>query len=281
MGTWGTGLSSNDTFEDIYSEFIELYNGGLEIEEITNKILSASIDLQNDYEDKHSFWFALAKAQWECGTLDQKIYEKVKTIIENGDDIKLWTELNGESNDVKKRKKILDDFLEKISKPTLKIKKRKKLIIRQPVFQKGDCLVFKLKNDNYGGALVLEAEKDTELGMNMLAVTTMNQPNKPTIKDFERARILTEKAEGIPGKYLDRPFITWCYAQLFKKAQSKFEIIGQLHVTKKYNSKDDCNMISPWDSLPSHLDNLQEYEKKNGKAELIVQLKKWYKKHWL
>jgi hypothetical protein len=27
MGTWGTGISSNDTFEDIYSEFFEPFNG--------------------------------------------------------------------------------------------------------------------------------------------------------------------------------------------------------------------------------------------------------------
>ena len=275
MGTWGTGLSSNDTFEDIYSEFIELYNLGLEIAEITNKIISANIDLQNDYEDKHSFWFALAKAQWECGSLDQKIYEKVKTIIDNGDDIRLWTELNGASSDVKKRQKVLDDFLEKISKPTLKIKKRKKLVIRQPVFQKGDCLIFKLKNDNYGGALVLEAERDSEFGMNMLAVTTMNQATKPTIQDFEHANILTEKDEGFPGKYRERPFITWCYVQFYKKAQTKFELLGQLFVAKKYNSKDHCYMVSQWDSISSHLDNLQDYEKKHGKADLIVQLKEW------
>ena len=51
MGTWGTGLSSNDTFEDIYSEFIGMYNSGLEISEITNSILSDNVDLQNDYED--------------------------------------------------------------------------------------------------------------------------------------------------------------------------------------------------------------------------------------
>lgn len=275
MGTWGTGLSSNDIFEDIYSEFVELYNDGLEITEITNKILSTSIDLQKDYEDKHSIWFALAKAQWECGNLDQMIYEKVKKIIESGEDLKLWIELNGTSNDVKKRKKVLDDFLEKISKPTIKIKKRKKLIIRQPVFYKGECLIFKLKNDNYGGALVLEAEQGTDLGMNMLAVTTMNQSIKPTIHDFEMADILTEKQEGFPGKYKERECIMWCYVQLYKKAQTKFEVIGKLNVSKLYNSKEHCYMAGQWDSIPSFLDNLKEYEKRHGKPELMVKLKVW------
>jgi hypothetical protein len=275
MGTWGTGLSSNDTFEDIYSEFFELYNKGIDLPEITNNILSANIELQSDYEDQNSFWFALAKAQWDCGSLDQTVYEKVKSIIESGDDLKLWIELNGTSNDVKKRKKVLEDFLERISKPTEKIKKRKKLVIRKPVFQKGDCLVFKLKNDNYGGALVLEAEQETELGMNMVAVTTLNQSTKPTINDFENAFILTEKQEGFPGKYRESECIIWCYVQFYKKAQTKFDVIGQVDVLKQYNSKEHCMMAGQWDTIPKFLDNLEEYEKKHGKAGLTVKLREW------
>lgn len=275
MGTWGTGLSSNDTFEDIYQEFFELYNKGLDVSAITEQILADNRELQSDYEDKNSFWFALAKAQWECGALDNDIYEKVKSIIDTGQDLKLWEELNGNSNDLKKRKKVLDEFLGKISSPNSKIKKRKKPIIRQPVFEKGDCLVFKLKNGNYGGALVLEAEKDTELGMNMLAVTTLNQLVRPTVQDFETAFILTERQEGSPGQYSEREFITWCYVQFFKKATTHFEIVGQLTVNKSYNSKDHCRMTSQWDSIPAHIDRRDEYEQRHGKAALTVRLRDW------
>lgn len=275
MGTWGTGLSSNDTFEDIYSEFIEKYNAGHAIHDITNDILSTNIDLQSDYEDKNSFWFALAKAQWECGSLDNKIYSKVKKIIDNGEDLKLWKELNGTSTDIKKRKKVLQDFLEKISTPNPKPRKRKKLIIRKPIFEKGDCLVFKLKNGNYSGALVLEAEHGTEFGMNMMAVTTINQPERPTTKDFETAFILTERQEGFPGKYRERECIIWSYAQFFKKSKTDFEVIGKLKVTKQYNSKDHCHMAGQWEFIPELLDNRDEYEKKHGQPEKIVKLKEW------
>ena len=187
----------------------------------------------------------------------------------------MWEELNGTSSDLKKRKKILEEFLNKISKPNEKIKKRKKAIIRQPVFKKGDCLVFKLKNGNYGGAFVLEAEWDTELGMNMLAVTTIDQSAKPTIHDFETAFILTERQEGSPGKYREREYITWCYVKFFKKALTHFEIIGQLTISKDYNSKEHCYMASQWDSIPAHLDNRNEYEKRHGRASLTVKLKEW------
>lgn len=275
MGTWGTGLSSNDTFEDIYSDFIEKYNAGHDIRDITDDIILNFSELQSDHEDKNSFWFALAKAQWDCGSLDSEIYEKVKTIIESGDDLILWTELNGTSGEVKKRKKVLDDFLEKISTSNTKPKKRKKLVIRQPIFEKGDCLVFKLKNNNYGGALVLEAERDTDLGMNMMAVTTINQLEKPTTKDFEKAYLLTERQEGFPGKYRERECIFWSYAQFFKKAETKFEVIGKLSVSKQYNSKDHCYMAGQWDFIPAFLDNLEDYQKKHGIPTMVVMLKEW------
>jgi hypothetical protein len=275
MGTWGTGLSSNDTFEDVYQEFFDLYNKGLDVSAVTKQILTDNRELQSDYEDKNSFWFALAKAQWECGALDNDIFEKVKSIIDTGQDLKLWEELNGNSGDLKKRKKVLDEFLKKISGPNSKIKKRKRTILRQPVFEKGDCLVFKLKNGNYGGALVLEAEKDTEFGMNMLAVTTLNQPVKPTVQDFETAFILTERQEESPGEYSEREFITWCYVQFFKKATTQFEIVGQLKVNKNYNSKDHCRMASQWDSIPAHIERRDEQEKRHGRAAITVRLGDW------
>jgi hypothetical protein len=275
MGTWGTGISSNDTFEDIYSEFFELFNKGLEVNEITRTIIQNNKDLQSDYEDRHNFWFAIAKAQWECGSLDSDVLEKVKSIIVSGLDLKLWEELNGQTNELKKRKKVLYDFLGKISGPNEKVKKRKKIVIRQPVFKKGDCIIFQLQNGNYGGVLVLEAEHGNELGMNMLAVTTINQSEKPTTFDFEEANILTQRQEGVPGKYRDREYITWCYVKFFKKAKTKFEIVGQIKVTKEYNSKNDFYSASRWDNIPATLDNLELYEQKHGKSGLKVQLKDW------
>ena len=275
MGTWGTGISSSDTFGDIYSEFFELYNKGLEVKEVTKLVIDNNKELQSDYEDKHSFWFAIAKAQWECGALDNDVLEKVSSIVKSGQDLKLWEELNGNANDLKKRKKVLDDFLEKISSPNEKIKKRKKIIIRQPIFKKGDCLTFQLQNGNYGGVLVLEAEHGTELGLNMLAVTTLNQPGKPTTSDFEKADIQTQRQEGFPGKYKDREYITWCYVKFFKKAKTKFEIVGQIKVAKNYNSKEHFHSAELWDTIPATLDNLEQYEQRHGKSGLKVKLKEW------
>ena len=40
MGTWGVGISSNDDYADIYSEFFELYNEGNSVDEATTSVIA-------------------------------------------------------------------------------------------------------------------------------------------------------------------------------------------------------------------------------------------------
>ena len=65
MGSWGTGISSNDTFADIYGQFIDLYNEGLSVSEITKKLIVENQDAINDAEEASNFWFAIANGQWK------------------------------------------------------------------------------------------------------------------------------------------------------------------------------------------------------------------------
>ncbi|PVD49341.1 hypothetical protein DC498_25580 [Terrimonas sp.] len=190
MGAWGTAISSNDTYADIYDEFFDLYNDGQSVEDISKKLITDNQETINEPEDSNNFWFALAKAQWECKQLDTEILERVKQIIETGLDLEVWRRLDADEKDIKKRKVVLDKFLADLQTERPKAKSRKKKVIKQPPFEKGDCLTFKLANGNYGGAVVLEAIKDTEYGHTLLATTRINQPTKPTKKDFENAEVL-------------------------------------------------------------------------------------------
>lgn len=190
MGTWGVAISSNDTYADIYSEFFDLYNDGLEVAEISVKLIRENQEIIDDLEESNNFWFALAKAQWECKQLEKDLFLRIREIIESGNDLEVWRRLEAPEKEIKKRKDILQRFLLNLQEERPKAKARKKKIIRQPAFEKGDCLVFKLENGNYGGAVVLEAIHDTEYGYNLIASTRINQENKPTKNDFENAEIL-------------------------------------------------------------------------------------------
>ena len=114
--------------------------------EISKKLIAANQETINDKDDCNNFWFALAKAQWECKQLDKDIFDRVKKIVEAGADLEVWRQLDADEKDIKKRKVVLDKFLADLQTERPKAKSRKKKIIRHPLFDKGDCLTFKLEN---------------------------------------------------------------------------------------------------------------------------------------
>lgn len=115
MGTWGTGLDENDTFGDIYDSFFELYDNGLSVSEITKRLSVEFQETIDEPDDSDNFWFALAKAQWECKALDQAVFLKVKEIIGSGQNLKVWKDLDASDEDLQERKVVLDQILETIS----------------------------------------------------------------------------------------------------------------------------------------------------------------------
>lgn len=231
MGAWGTAISSNDTYSDIYGEFFDLYNDGLDVAEISKKLIADNKEIINDTDDCNNFWFALAKAQWECKQLDKDIFYRVKEIVETGADLEVWRQLDANEKDIKKRKVVLDKFLADLQTERPKAKSREKKIIHQPVFEKGDCLTFKLENGNYGGAVVLEAIKDSEYGHNLIATTRINQPNKPTKNDFENAEVLVMNYASWDNK----PNVKWYLPIRHKHIAQLIETTSSLEVQKKYN----------------------------------------------
>jgi len=233
MGAWKTAISSNDTYADIYGEFFDLYNSGLDVAEISEKLIADNQETINDLDDCNNFWFALAKAQWECKQLNKDIFDRVKKVIETGADLAVWRKLDADEKDIKKRKVVLDKFLTDLQTERPKAKSRKKKIIRQPVFEKGDCLTFKLENGNYGGAVVLEAIKDSEYGHNLIATTRINQPTKPTKKDFENAEVLVMNYASWDNK----PVLQWYLPIRHKQTSHLIEKIDKIDIQLDYEIK--------------------------------------------
>ena len=126
MGTWGTAISSNDTYADIYDEFFALYNDGQSVEEISKKLIADNQEIINELDDSNNFWFALAKAKWECKQLDTELLERVKKIIETGSDLEVWRRLDADEKDIKKRKIVLDKFLADLQTERPKVNREKR-----------------------------------------------------------------------------------------------------------------------------------------------------------
>ena len=126
MGTWGTIIKKSDAFADIYSEFFELHNEGGQPEIISKKIVDDNWEILELKEEKDSLWFALALAQWEAKSLDPKVSSTLQDINTSGTELKIWFNLGASQQDSKKRKIMLDKFLEKIESDRPKAKPRKR-----------------------------------------------------------------------------------------------------------------------------------------------------------
>lgn len=288
MGTWGTGISSNDTYSDIYGEFIDLYNDGNSVIEITKKLIANNQETINSREKSSNFWFAIANGQWECNELDKEIFSKVEEIIESKMDIEIWSELGSTQSDLKKREQILLKFLEKIKTEKGKPRKRTKKKLYDSIFSKGDCLVYKMDNGNYGGAFVLTDEKSTEVGANEIAITSIDKATKPTLEDFKNGQVyithsneVSVKNNQIQENLEDRPHIGGFSAISFNRDKPEIEVIGQLQIYNEYDSKKLGESAYPWSALFSIVASKEKYIEVNGQPKSKVSLNNWTKKSWI
>ncbi|RYY37297.1 MAG: hypothetical protein EOP46_03100 [Sphingobacteriaceae bacterium] len=286
MGVWGTGISSNDTYVDIYEEFIDLYNDGLSVEEITRKIINENQETITISEDAPNFWFAIANAQWECCGLNEEVFAKVENIILSGEDICIWTELGSTSADIKTRQKVLNKFLDKLRTNNGKPRKRTKKKFYDSIFKKGDCIVYVMDNGHYGGALVLTEELNTEAGVNYIAITTIDKKQKPELNDFKNAEVYVTKFKDtiiknntISFKWIDLPQIGGFSAYSYKKGVIDIEVVANINIYKRYIINRQLGF--GWTSLKTKIPFRYEYIKLNGAPKLKVKLSKWISKNWL
>ncbi|MBK7854382.1 MAG: hypothetical protein IPJ79_05280 [Bacteroidetes bacterium] len=124
MGTWNNKINGNDTFQDIYQNFFDLYNQGQNPIDISKQIQDDFAEMFDDYDDRNNSLFGLALAQWETKSLDQTIFKQVKEIIETGNDLEIWKGLGADEKTLQKRKKELERFLSQISTEREKPKRR-------------------------------------------------------------------------------------------------------------------------------------------------------------
>jgi hypothetical protein len=127
MGAWNIKINGNDTFQDIYQNFFDSYNQGLNPIDISKQIQEDFVEMFEDYDDRNNSLFGLALAQWETKSLDPTVYKQVKEIIESGKDLEVWKGLGADEKTLQKRKREVEKFLTQISTEKEKPKRRVRL----------------------------------------------------------------------------------------------------------------------------------------------------------
>jgi hypothetical protein len=158
MGAWGTGISSNDTYADIYDQFVDLYNDGLSVSEITKRLIDENKETINIAEDAPNFWFAIANAQWECKALDKEIFSNIVNTTKKAEAVRKSKETT-KKGDIKSKIKTLDP----------KTKKRVEKVLQT-----------KIKNPETGNIILVKSalKYDDTQKVKKLAVSLVKQAMK-------------------------------------------------------------------------------------------------------
>ena len=250
MGVWGMGIKDNDTSADVYETFFENYNNGLQPTEIKNIILTQFEFSVNNCDDKYNVILPLALCLWEVCALDNNLYQQVKSIIDNGEDLNAIRGLEATDDDVKKRAIVLTKFLDKISIPKEKPKARRKPpVTLDTIYKSGSCVSFKRSDNSYGGAIIIESCFYKNNGRMSIVLTDMNMNDRPMFKQFLNSKMLNFEWEETYGgsdrffakinkkgeKVTGRISVSSCeYSnakernQYFDSCNDIFEVIGQL-----------------------------------------------------
>ena len=165
MGTWGTGIYSNDVSEEVRDKYMEYLEDGMPNDEAMHLVFEEFKDYLQDSNDIYDLWFALADTQSSIGRLHPKVKEYGLMLIEEGGDVKRWIQ-SGNQSGALERQKILVELKEKLLGPQTPEKK----IERRPVFacpwKIGDLFAYQLisetavKNGLAGRYVIIQKVKE-------------------------------------------------------------------------------------------------------------------------
>ena len=145
MGSWGTGLFSNDVAHDVREEYVNRLKLGASDKDALTHVMIGLSEYLKDEEDAIDFWLSLASILYDYGRLTEDIKNKAMDIITRGDDYR-W-----EKSQLKKRSQVLAQLKRKLEndQPQRKLVKVLKPYICQ--YQAGDIFIYRLDSNLHGG----------------------------------------------------------------------------------------------------------------------------------
>ena len=186
MGSWGTAVDADDTFQDVIGLFDRNLKREQSIEAANEAVLAAYREELEDFDDEPAVLFALIDRQWTYGKVDPALLANIQV---DGFGLANWQD---EPKPVlKKRKADIDRFIRRVSTDNPKPKRIPKLTRRKPKFSPGDCLAFELDDGRVTGAYVLATnDSDPEHGRDLIVMLDYLGTDPPAIQLFKKRQWL-------------------------------------------------------------------------------------------
>jgi hypothetical protein len=146
MGTWGTGIFSDDNAADLRDDYRDFIGDGLSSPEATDRLLAewgSSISREPEYAA--TFWLALAVTQWKCGRLEDRVKANALAAIDGGSAMRPW--LAGKLE--RKRKSVLEAVRQQIESPQPPPRKIPKRIRAACEWEPTELIGYRLLSGDY------------------------------------------------------------------------------------------------------------------------------------
>lgn len=145
MGSWGAGISGNDTAMDLRSEYqAAFYYFDVEtaLGKIDAYVRQDGFD-ESDEGEWCDYYYSLADFMWKKGILTEEVRNRAIEMIDAGFGLEIWEESGKVA--LRERKKVLEKFREKLCSEQPAKKKIKVDLYMKPVFETGDVVAFQLQ----------------------------------------------------------------------------------------------------------------------------------------
>lgn len=181
-------MLESDLADDIYSSIMDLYDSGVDVQEIRQDIPLHRTDLQDDPFEHEIYVTVYAYAFWQLGGMDDVILEEVKRVIDISAGVITWNGINNKLGKI--RAKELDNLLKKIAQPNPKPRARKKYkTVTKLYFNENDVLTYRLTSGQFYVAVCVRVLQSRGECSYRLVRTTWTGDKKPIIEDVRRSSV--------------------------------------------------------------------------------------------
>ena len=253
LGAWGVGLFENDLSRDAKEAFTYLVRVPFSEAELVEALLRAFPAGRDAKEEEYTdFWLTLADLFHAYNLVSPEVSERARTIVESGADLVMKRALDMSEADLAKRKKVLQQLLEKWRIPATKPKQRRIMKNPEPfLFKECDCVAFPTQGGNGAPTLMSATEIAKQFvpdGWGAFVVLTTSRryrywacylvgrlhlrtQNKPTLDDC-RKTVFSGISVGVPGFPKDAAVKTVTISKTEAKKMN-LETIGQLDLDQE------------------------------------------------
>jgi hypothetical protein len=140
MGTWGTGLYSDDLAADLRDELRDHIGNGFSVDQAVDALAAQYAESLADPYEAAVFWLVVADTAWRLGRPQARATAEALRVIETGADLRRWEN----AKDARKRTGVLQQLASNLRKPAPPAKQVARRFVAENTWEPGEVVAYRL-----------------------------------------------------------------------------------------------------------------------------------------